>query len=150
MVVISSVGFNAMSRGKKCKVGHPEKGDAAVTENEEQLTAIIGEQLSSVEFVQDYVQFHFDGPHVIAFVWPVVEIEGKTFRLGEAEYRNVLCERIAQKVTSAFARHGDAIIIEFADGASVRISLKPSDRQGLEAALYRAGSKSSDPVQVFE
>jgi hypothetical protein len=113
------------------------------------LDAIIGEQLSSVEFVQDYVQFHFDGPHIVAFVWPVVEIGGEVLHFGEGRYGDGLCERINRKVLTASIREGVTATIEFDDGATMRISLKPEDRKGPEAILYTAGSKASDPILEF-
>jgi hypothetical protein len=113
------------------------------------LDAIVGEQLSSVEFIQDYVQFHFDGPHIIAFVWPVVESGGEVLRFGETGYRDALCDRIGRKVRMASISEGDTATIEFDDGATIRISLKPEDHKGPEAILYRAGSKASDPLLEF-
>jgi len=40
---------------------------------------LIGEQLSSVEFVQDYLQLHFDGRTITAYVWPKVFVNIETF-----------------------------------------------------------------------
>jgi hypothetical protein len=113
------------------------------------LDAIIGEQLSSVEFVQDYVQFHFGGPHVIAFTWPVVESGGKISRFGETGYRDSLCERITRRVKSAVIYVDEVAVIEFDDGSTFRISLREEDREGPESLLYRAGCESSDPILEY-
>jgi hypothetical protein len=113
------------------------------------LDAIIAEQLSSVEFVLDYVQLHFGGPHIIAYVWPVVESGGEFLHFGGGRYRDALCERISRKVRMASISEGDTVTIEFDDGATIRISLKPEDRKGPEAILYQAGSKASDPILDF-
>ncbi len=111
--------------------------------------AITGEQLSSVEFVQDYVQFHFDGPYIIALTWPTVEIGGEKLTFGSPRYRDALCERIAHKVLRANLIENESLTIEFDDGATIRISLAVKDRVGPEAVLYRAGSKESDPILEF-
>jgi len=39
---------------------------------EKSLQMLIGEQLSAVTFVQDYVQLHFDGPRLTVFSHAVV------------------------------------------------------------------------------
>ena len=109
-----------------------------MSDNPIKLDAIIGQQLSSVEFVQDYVQLHFDGPYIIAFTWPVVE-----------SYRDALCDRISRKVRTALISGGNAVTIGFDDGGTIRISLKQEDRVGPEAILYRAGSKASDRILEF-
>ncbi|HSC78013.1 MAG TPA: hypothetical protein VLB32_05565 [Candidatus Acidoferrales bacterium] len=100
------------------------------------LDAIVGEQLSSVEFVQDYVQLHFDGPSIIAYVWPVVEVGGKAYRFGDSSYRDVLCGWIAHRIPTAFVVEEEELKIEFDDGAALSISLRPEDRTGPEAADY--------------
>ena len=120
-----------------------------MSDNPIKLDAIIGQQLSSVEFVQDYVQLHFDGPYIIAFTWPVVESGGEVLRFGERRYRDALCDRISRKVRTALISGGNAVTIEFDDGGTIRISLKQEDRAGQEAILYRAGSKASDRILEF-
>jgi hypothetical protein len=50
------------------------------------IASIAGEQLSSIEFVQDYVQLRFDGPTLTAFVWPTLTVGGNSFRFGERAY----------------------------------------------------------------
>jgi len=76
---------------------------------EKSLQVIVGEQLSAVTFVQDYVQLHFDGPCLTAFSYPVVMLGDKTFRWGEPRFRDVLCGRIAQKVAAARVAYDDGI-----------------------------------------
>ncbi|GAB6010285.1 hypothetical protein [Dysgonomonas reticulitermitis] len=60
---------------------------------------LIGEQLSSVEFVQDYVQLHFDGPSLTLYIWPTVIINNKIFRYGDSLYRDMLCSLISNNIT---------------------------------------------------
>jgi hypothetical protein len=85
----------------------------------------------------------------MVFVWAVVEMQGKMFRLGEAEYRNILCERIARKVVAAFARDGDVMVIEFDDGAIFRIALRFEDRACPEAARIELGLSQATPCRFF-
>ena len=105
------------------------------------LDAIIGEQLSSVEFVQDYVQLHFGGPHIIAYVWPVVESGGEFLHFGEGRYRDALCERISRKVLTASIREGVTAAIEFDDGATMRISGSQKTAPGRKQYSTGLGAK---------
>lgn len=99
------------------------------------LDAIVGEQLSSVEFVQNYVQLRFDGPTLTIYDYPVVEIGGIQYTIDSPGYRDRLCERIATLVRSA-AADGEAIRVGFADGARVVVPLRPERDVGPEAAMF--------------
>ena len=65
---------------------------------EKSLQVIVGEQLSAVTFVQDYVQLHFDGPRLTVFSHAVVISGDKTFHWGKPGFRDALCNSIAKKV----------------------------------------------------
>ncbi len=97
-----------------------------------ELEAIIGQELSAVEFVQDYVQLRFDGPLVSFFEWPDVFREEGSYAFGEPEYRNILCAVIGESVAAASVEEGEAIEIEFENGVTVRASLRPEDITGPE------------------
>ena len=85
------------------------------------LHPLKGTQLSSVEFVQDYVQLRFDGPCLTAITPPRVHRLNEAFEWGMPEYRNLLCERIGKLVSRAFTIEGQEIRIEFEDGPSIAI-----------------------------
>jgi hypothetical protein len=113
------------------------------------IERIIGEQLSSVEFVQDYVQLKFDGPTLTVFTWPVLRIATMTVHSRDAGYKDHLCERIGHKVSAAAIRDENSINITFDDGAEVSISLKPQDRQGPEAGYFAASGDPKEPLLDF-
>lgn len=106
---------------------------------QEILQRIVGEQLSSVEFVMDYVQLRFNGPTLTAVTHPVVEVHGRVYSWGECGFRDALCERIAKRVTSALVKPGDLLRIEFADSSAVKISLRDEDYVGAEAVIFDSG-----------
>jgi hypothetical protein len=58
---------------------------------EKSLQMLIGEQLSAVTFVQDYLQLQFDGPRLTVFSHPVVMLGDKTFHWGKPGFRDALC-----------------------------------------------------------
>jgi len=113
------------------------------------LDRIIGEQLSSVEFVQDYVQLRFDGPTITAFVWPTINLSGNIIRFGDAGYRDALCARIARKVTAARIIEVVCLTVQFDDYAELKISLKPEDSVGPEAGYFCVDSNSRSPLLEF-
>ena len=107
---------------------------------EKSLQAIIGEQLSAVTFVQDYVQLHFDGPRLTVFSHPVVTLGEKTFHWGKPGFRDALCNSIAKQVTEARVAYGESIAIRFTDGSTIKISLKDENYRGGEAVNFDTGS----------
>jgi len=103
------------------------------------MERIIGKQLSSVEFVQDYVQLRFDGVCLTAYVWPTVVCSSTTLALSHAGYRDALCGNIGRIVKAAHVEEGKRIQIEFEGGTMMMISLRPQDYQGPEAAELQDG-----------
>ena len=108
---------------------------------EKSLQMLIGEQLSAVTFVQDYLQLHFDGPRLTVFSYAVIGLGDQTFHWGKPGFRDALCNNIAKKVTEARVVHGDSVTIRFADGSMIQISLKDEDYSGGEAVHFDAGDK---------
>ena len=106
---------------------------------EKSLQMLIGEQLSAVAFVQDYVQLHFDGPRLAVFYHAVFRLGDQTFPGGKPGFRDALCNNIAKKVTEARIAYGDSISISFADGSMIKISLKDEDYSGGEAVNFDTG-----------
>jgi len=106
---------------------------------QEALQIIVGQRLTSVEFVMDYIQLRFDGP-VLTVLSPVtVTTDELEIRSGEAGFRDCLCERIAARVTSARIVPHEALQLEFEDEARIRISLRPADYD-VEAVLFNSDS----------
>jgi hypothetical protein len=96
------------------------------------LEALVAQELGAVEFVQDYVQLRFDGPLVTFYEWPEVFREEGSYAFGEPEYRDWLCALIGESVTAATVEDGEAVEIAFANGVSVRCSLRLEDLAGPE------------------
>lgn len=99
------------------------------------LKVIEGSQLSSVEFVQDYVQLRFDGPTFTAITPPRVFVMNQWFEWGKQGYRDALCDRIGKLVRHGSTIPEQEIKIEFEDGSSISISLNPKDYRTAEAAI---------------
>jgi hypothetical protein len=92
-------------------MGMPFDFQAAASATEK---ALHGRQLSSVEFVQDYLQLRFDGPYVTALAWPRVAYDCKVLRWGDPGYRDSICALIANRVSRVyFANENRTFVIGF-------------------------------------
>jgi hypothetical protein len=101
------------------------------------LRQIVGEQLSGVTFVMDYLQLQFNPPPILSAFTPVTVRVGTTsWRSGDDQFRNRLCEQITKIVKSVKLREGDAFEIEFEDASTISISLNPNDYIGPEAVNF--------------
>jgi len=106
------------------------------------LEELVGREVSSVEFVRDYVQIRFDGPCMSAYTMPTVRTEsGKVLDTSGVGYADALVKFIGKTVQAAHQREG-AIEIRFADGAGLTVSLRDADRRVDEAATLTTDEKS--------
>ena len=106
------------------------------------LSPIVGQELTAVEFVQDFLQLRFDGPLLTLFIWPDVFREEGSYAYGEPEFRNVLCAQLGGTVTAATLEEGEAMEIEFENGVILRASLRAEDLDVPEAGQF---SESGQP-----
>ncbi len=100
------------------------------------LEALAGEQLSSVIFVADYVQFDFNGPGLTAISDPIV-VRGETrVRFPDPGSRDALCSLIQQYVKSASAIESERIEVTFDSGDRLLVPLDRASYTGPEAATF--------------
>lgn len=112
------------------------RGAMGEKRDETPFASLLGERLSSVEFVlNDYVQLRFDGPTFNAYSHPVVTVAGRTFRWGETGYRDALCERILAVVRAAWAAP-EEIVIQLGEDSTIAVSNRVEDVMGAEAAEH--------------
>ena len=97
------------------------------------IAALIGEQLSAVSFVMDYVEFHFDGSIVRALSNPLVQLAGERRRFPESGSRDAMCALIANKVAAVSFKEKVSLEISFAGGASLLVPLDAASQVGPEA-----------------
>jgi hypothetical protein len=104
------------------------------------ITSLLGQELSGVAFVRDYIQLQFDDRGLTAVTLPTVASKGGTHLSGMPGYRDSLCERIGHMVVDARMREDEGIELKFDDGSVISISLKREDYIGAEAAIFNDGS----------
>lgn len=107
-----------------------------LTKYEQILQLIIGEQLSSVEFVQDYIQFKFDGPVLTAISHPIVKVNDKFYSWNEPDYRDEICKRISIKVVKASICPDESVKVYFDDDSIIEISIRVEDYRAAEAVKF--------------
>jgi hypothetical protein len=97
------------------------------------LNILIGEELSSIEFVRDYIQFRFDGPCLTVITDPYVIIGHKQYSRTDTGFCDILLSFIGVKVEETSLKESEIIKIHFSVGRSINISLRPEDLQGRSA-----------------
>lgn len=103
---------------------------------ENALKELVGLSLSSVEFVQDYLQLRFDGPVLTAYIPPTIHIPSARLTRGDPGYADSICGLIGRAVIRT-AVADLSVVIEFDEAFVVRISLKDEDYIAAEAIEFR-------------
>lgn len=103
----------------------------------EALDVLIGKQLTSVEFVMDYVQLRFEGPSLTLTLvsLPTVIVGDEISEPRRSGWRDALCTRITSTVESARVEAGNFIEISFTDRSQLKISLLPGASPVEDAAI---------------
>ncbi len=108
------------------------------------VSAIVGEELKAVEFVEDFLQLRFETPLLTLYDWPHVLLPDFSVAFGEPEYRNALCSLLGEEVSAASLEEGSALTIEFANGMVLGLSLREEDVDGPESGVYSATGSTED------
>lgn len=91
------------------------------------LCSIIGEQLSSIEFIHDYLQFHFQDKTFTCYIWPKIIYSGLEITNGDIDYKNKLCTFIGKSVLDVYIVEKIELSFIFTDGNKITISLDPNN-----------------------
>ena len=97
------------------------------------LNLLIGVELSSIEFVRDYLQLRFDGPYITVLTEPLIIVEHKEYSRRDEGFCNELLRFIGVPVEKTLLREGQTISLHFPSGRSIIISLRPEDLKGRSA-----------------
>jgi hypothetical protein len=97
---------------------------------------LIGEELSAVTFVRDYVQLQFNPPPMLNVMTPIT-LDSASGRISQNEqaFPNAIIAEIGKVVKNIVFSQGDFLRIGFSDDSSITISLKPEDYVGAEAVV---------------
>ena len=111
------------------------------------VEALVGEELRSVAFVEDFLELRFGTPLLTLYDWPHVLLTDFSVAYGEPEYRNALCAQIGEMVSTASLEEDNALTIELANGVVLGLSLREEDVDGPESGSY---SETGDAVNAEE
>jgi len=91
------------------------------------LEHLTNEQLSSVEFVQDYLQLHFEDKTLTCYIWPYIRSNEQEYRNGDPEYKDQLCNLIANRVLHLAFIENVTLTITFSNTSEIVLSLDSSN-----------------------
>jgi hypothetical protein len=107
------------------------------------LADVVGEYLSDVTFVMDYLQMRFCGASFNFYNWPVVILPDRRFEVSEIGYRDALCGLIGKTVQSLDVFLDTGLTFKFEGSETVTVSLRaPAGSTLPEVAEYSSGNKS--------
>src|SRR5579884_3343242 len=112
------------------------------------ISTIIGEELRSVAFVEDYLELRFGPALLTLYNWPYVMLPDFSVAFGEPEYRNALCAQIGEAVETAALDEGSALTIELTNGIVLGLSLREEDLDAPDSGLF-SPTGSPDDAQEF-
>lgn len=98
--------------------------------------SVIGEELSSVEFVRDYVQLRFDSPPLNLNVWPRIHASGTVRRRTDAGYADALLALIGRRLVRADELLDLGLALDFDDGTRLAVPLDGTEARGPEVAWF--------------
>src|SRR5215813_10565729 len=106
-----------------------------IEENEKCLSRIVGESLTAVMFVMDYLKLQFNDP-VLTVLTPVLVRTGDTIcQEGDLHWRDSLCDRMMRTVSGIILR-AEQLQIRFDDDSEFVVTLKDEVRSGNEAMIF--------------
>lgn len=108
------------------------------------VEALVGEELRSVSFVEDFLELRFGATLVTLYAWPHVLLTEFSVAYGEPEYRNAVCAQIGEEVAAASLEETNALTIELANGVVFGLSLREEDVDAPVSGSYSASGSSED------
>ncbi len=115
--------------------------------NVREISDLIGEEISAVCFVRDYVEFHFDGPILRSLSNPILCHDGAEYRFPEASSRDALCKLIGKTIHHINLQENLALKITTSDNLELIISLDVLS--GGESEVMHFVPQINGPIQVW-
>ncbi len=106
------------------------------TRHEDPLHILVGQELSAVVFLEDYVQLRFNERFFNAYVYPLIDVGLIKLRHTDTQYAKTLHACIGEVVCAAGLIESQEIRMLFANEVGITISLRPEDHEGPEAAEF--------------
>lgn len=91
---------------------------------ESPLTAIVGEYLSSITFVMDYLQIGFSDYRFNMYSWPVVFMGNQTFSRANNGYKDAICSLIGETLAEIEEYLDKGLTLGFKNASSIVLPLR--------------------------
>lgn len=104
---------------------------------QEVLGKVVGTPLSSVVFVEDYIQLEWRDSFLSAYTMPSIAASGETFREDNPEYRSMMYRLEGRALEKVEVIHNEAVNLNFTGGTLLSISLRDDDYVAPEALIYQ-------------
>jgi hypothetical protein len=108
------------------------------------VEALVGEELRSVAFVEDFLELRFGAALVTLYAWPHVFTTEFSVGYGEPEYRNILCTQIGEEVAKASLEDASSLTIELLNGFVIGLSLREEDVDAPVSGSYSESGLAED------
>ena len=108
---------------------------------------LVGEQISAIAFVLDYVEFHFSGPVLRSLSHPSVASNTSRMCFPEPGSRDALCCVIGSTVQSVKLDEKVALELTTSNDLRITIPLDSRSRRGPEAMHFIP--EVNKPIQVW-
>ena len=112
----------------------------------EEISDLVGEEISTVAFVRDYVEFHFDGPILRSIANPFVSVDGKEYRFPNSGSRDALCQMIGSTVQAVRVEKDHICELTTSNNCRITIPLDVANLRGGEAMHFIS---EADDIQVW-
>lgn len=116
-------------------------------DDEEILAPIVGEPISAVAFVTDYVELHFNGPIFRFIAHPTLTCGSSRFTFPEPGFRDAICSLIGERPVGLDIVDDVHITLRLDGGCTLSVPLDADSARGGESAHFIAGKNA--PVQVW-
>ena len=98
---------------------------------------LIGQELSAVTFVRDYIQLQFNPPPMLNVMTPItLELATSIVSQNDPAFPGALIAQIGRSIISIEFRRDQYFRLVFSDDTRITISLKPQEYVGAEALYY--------------
>ena len=88
------------------------------------LQSVVGEYLSSVTFVMDYLQIGFSGYGFTMNSWPTITMQSRTLAYEDGGYKDALCSLIGETVTEVDEYWDTGLRLQFKNASYINLALK--------------------------
>jgi hypothetical protein len=112
-----------------------------------ELSDLVGEEISAVCFVRDYVEFHFDGSVLRSLSNPSAFVDGTEHRFPSPGSRDALCRMIGSTVRALKLQDHRALEVTTTGDCKITIPLDAKTLRGPEAMHFVP--KWNGPIQVW-